>query len=74
MDDHEMRNMILSELIDKMHDRLADKMFPPDPDKDDQPAVTAVSPEAMAADKSVDMDHDVENPSDEELDLLLKDE
>lgn len=71
MEETDMRNMLLSELIDKMHSRMADKMFPPDPDKDDQPAVTAVSPEAMAEDKAVDKDEDVEEPTDEELDELL---
>lgn len=29
MNEHDMRNMLLSELIDKMHSRMADKMFPP---------------------------------------------
>lgn len=67
----DVRNMLLSELIDKMHSRMADKMFP-DPAKDDQPAVTAVSPEAMAEDKSVDVDGDVEEPTEEEIDAMLE--
>jgi len=72
-DNSDMRNMILSDLIDKMHGRMADKMFPPDPDLADQPAVTAVSPEAMAMDKAVDEDNDVEAcPTDEELDELMR--
>lgn len=84
MDD--MRNMLLTELIDKMHSRLADKMFPPDPSLDDQPAVTGivegpktaegvevpaeVSP-AVADEKSIDVDHDADL-TDEDLDELLK--
>ena len=71
MEDGDMRTALLMELIDSMHSRLADKMFPPDPSKDDQPAVTAVSPEAMAEDKSVDVDKDVEEPSDEEVEEML---
>jgi len=80
MDEHndDMRNMILSELIDKMHSRMADKMFPADPNSADQPAVTGASPTALEADKMVDADDDVEGPmvdaepTDEELDELLK--
>jgi hypothetical protein len=71
MDD--MRDMILSELIDKMHGRLADKMFPPDPSKDDQPAATGI-PESAAeeAEEKIDVDGDSTEPSDEELDEMLK--
>jgi hypothetical protein len=84
MDD--MRNMLLTELIDKMHSRMADKMFPPDPSLDDQPAVTGLNQEghtedgytipaetspAVAMEKSIDVDHDSEEPTDEELDELL---
>lgn len=87
MEETDMRNMLLSELIDGMHARLADKMFPPDPSKDDQPAVTGiVGPESEAAgqdipmveppavedEKSIDVDHDADEPTDEELDELLK--
>lgn len=78
MENYDMRNMILSELIDKMHGRMADKMFPPDPNADDQPAVTGASPTALKADKAVDEDGDVEGPmvdaepTDEELDEMLK--
>jgi len=42
MDKDMMRNGLLAELIDQMHGRLADKMFPPDPSKDDQPAATGI--------------------------------
>jgi len=51
MDEHndDMRNMILSELIDKMHGRMADKMFPPDPDKADQPAAAGITQEGTTA-------------------------
>jgi hypothetical protein len=71
MENSDMRNMLLSELIDRMHGRLADKMYPPMPEADDQPAVTAISPEAMAEDKSVDTDSDVEEPNDDEINELL---
>ena len=79
MDDtNDMRNMILSDLIDKMHSRMADKMFPADPNSMDQPAVTGASPTALADDKAIDADGDVEGPmvdtemTDEELDELMK--
>lgn len=72
MEDSDIRNALLMELIDKMHERLADKAFPPDPDKDDQPAVTAVAPLAAEAEKSVDTDKDADEPTDEELEELLK--
>jgi hypothetical protein len=71
MDD--VRNMLLTELIDKMHSRLADKMFPPDPSKDDQPAVTAIpESEAEEAEEEVDVDKDAVEPTDEEMDELLR--
>ncbi len=72
MDDtNDMRNMLLSELIDKMHTRMADKMFPPDPSMDDQPAATGIpGTEAAADEKMIDTDSD--SMSDEELDALMK--
>jgi len=87
MEDTGMRDMILTELIDKMHARLADKMFPPDPSKDDQPAVTGIDepqheamgeaipsvvPPAVADEKSIDVDHDANEPTDEEIDEMMK--
>jgi hypothetical protein len=88
MEDSGMRNMLLSELIDKMHSRLADKMFPPDPSHDDQPAATgltqdsttatgidiprALPNEAATDEKSIDTDHDADEPTDEEIDEMLK--
>jgi len=87
MEDHDMRNMLLTELIDKMHSRMADKMFPPDPSLDDQPAATGITEESKTAEgveiprelpseasvdeKSIDVDHDAE-PTDEEIDELMK--
>ena len=77
MEEVDMRNHLLSELIDRMHSRMADKMFPPDPNAADQPAVTGASPAALKADEAVDADNDVEGPmvdaepTDEELDELL---
>lgn len=49
MENSDMRNMLLSELIDKMHGRLADKMFPPDPSSTDQPAVEGITGEMPTA-------------------------
>ncbi len=83
MEDTDMRNMLLSELIDKMHGRLADKMFPteaipmPDADMADQPAAAMIpGTEAMKDEKSIDTDKDSlsnnDNISDEELDALMK--
>jgi hypothetical protein len=72
----DMRTMLLTELIDKMHSRMADKMFPPDPSKDDQPAATGIpESEAEEAEEEVDVDKDAVEmePSDEELDEMLKD-
>lgn len=87
MEDMDMRNMLLTELIDKMHTRMADKMFPPDPSMDDQPAVTGLTMEGQTEDgtmipaakspaadmeTSVDTDNDADEPSDDELDEMLK--
>ena len=74
MEETDIRNMLLSELIDKMHTRLADKMFPPDPSVADQPAATGIDrpgetaegfeipralPSAASVDeKSIDVDND----------------
>lgn len=50
MDKEMMRNGLLAELIDQMHGRLADKMFPqdsipmPDVSKTDEPAAAAPAP------------------------------
>lgn len=82
-----MRQSLLMELIDNMHGRLADKMFPPDPSKDDQPAVTGIvgpeheamgqdipmeNPPAVEDEKSIDTDKDADEPDDEDLDEMLK--
>lgn len=49
MEDSEMRHSLLMELIDKMHGRLADKMFPPDPSLTDTPAVEGITKDPMTA-------------------------
>jgi len=88
MEDNDMRSMLLMELIDKMHGRLADKMYPPDPSKDDQPAVTGITGDSHTAtgidiprdhdyvaaedEKSIDVDHDADEPTDEEIDEMMK--
>lgn len=68
----EMRNTILSELIDKMHGRLADKMYP-DPvahnmdesPKEDSPAAGHIE----AVDAPTGSDDDL---SDDDIDEILK--
>jgi hypothetical protein len=88
MDKDAMRQSLLMELIDNMHGRLADKMFPPDPSKDDQPAVTGLTQpgttatgieipraepnEAAVDEKSIDTDKDADEPSDEDLEEMMK--
>lgn len=73
MEENDMRQALLAELIDQMHERLANKMFPPDPAKDDQPAATGIpGSEAMADEKSIDTDKDADEMSDEELDEMMK--
>ncbi len=69
MDD--TRSMLLMELIDKMHGRMADKMFPPDPSKDDQPAATGI-PGTEAAKDEASIDTDGDAMTDEELDAMMK--
>jgi hypothetical protein len=48
-EDKDMRNMLLTELIDKMHGRMADKMFPPDPSLDDVPAAAGITQDGKTA-------------------------
>ncbi len=75
MDENDIRNALLGELIDKMHSRMADKMFPPDPDKTDMPAAAGIPmSEAMTDDKSADaMPEHGDDISDEDLDEMMKD-
>lgn len=80
MEDMDMRHALLAELIDNMHGRLADKMFPdsnaipmPDVNADDKPAATDIpGSEAMTDEKSIDVDHDATEPTDEELEEMMK--
>jgi len=88
MEDSDLRTSLLMELIDNMHGRLADKMFPPDPSKDDQPAVTGITQDSKTAEgidipralpneaamdeKSIDTDKDADDMSDEDLDEMMK--
>lgn len=72
MDENDMRNAILSDLIDKMHSRMADKMFP-DPDKMDEPAALPASPEATeACEDAKEMPNEDGDISDEDLDEMMK--
>ncbi len=69
----DMRQSLLIELIDSMHESLAKKAYPPEPDKDDQPAATGIpGSEAAADEKTIDKDNDAEEPSDEELSEMMK--
>lgn len=75
MDHSDMRNMILSELIDKMHGRMADKMFPSDPSLDDQPAVEGLTQDPTTA-EGVDIPAEnppaaEDEPTDDELTELM---
>lgn len=73
----DMRQSLLLELIDAMHGRQAEKMFPPNPDMDDQPAATGIpGSEAAKDEKMIDKDGDaelnMEEPSDDELEDMMK--
>jgi len=67
MDD--MRNMILSELIDKMHGRLADKMYPEQ--KAEEKTETDAPAETVAAESEAVAPADDEM-SDSDIDEILK--
>lgn len=75
MENSDMRNMLLSELIDKMHTRMADKMFPPDPSLEDQPAVEGLTQDPKTAEgmdiPAVNPPAAEDEPSDEDIDELL---
>lgn len=71
MDEHDMRNAMLMELIDKMHGRMADKAFP-DVDKTDAPAALPISETAKESDTaSLEMPNEDGDISDEELDEMM---
>lgn len=78
MEELDMRNMLLSELIDKMHSRLADKLYPPssavpmpDVDQSDKPAAADIpGTEAEKDEKKIDVDNDNE-PTDDEIEALI---
>lgn len=76
MQDSSMRNMLLSELIDNMHSRLADKMFPPDPSKEDQPAVEGIVGEMHTEDGApIPSEYPPaaeDEPTDEEIEEMMK--
>ncbi len=81
MEEMDMRHALLAELIDNMHGRLADKMFPmPDADKADEPAAAypkpGVSDTAEAACETaaepVENHGDEDEPTDEELSEMMK--
>ena len=79
MDKEAMRQSLLADLIDSMHGRLADKLYPsdvvpmPNPAADDKPAAAEIpGSEAAMDEKMVDVDHDAEDVSDEDLEEMLK--
>jgi hypothetical protein len=45
----DLRDQLLMELIDKMHGRMADKMFPPDPSHADEPAASGITQDSTTA-------------------------
>lgn len=70
----DLRQGLLMELIDNMHGRLADKMFPPDPAKMDEPAATGIpGTEAEGAcEEASEMPEHGDDISDEDLDEMMK--
>lgn len=52
MEEMDMRHALLAELIDKMHSRMADKMFPPNPDMASEPAATGIPGSEAATDEA----------------------
>jgi hypothetical protein len=86
MENSDVRNMLLSELIDNMHSRLADKMFPPEPELKTTPASGETIVDVSATDLAPvgapnPSDHGDDNgdahgldeePTDEELEEMLK--
>lgn len=75
-ENNDMRNMLLSELIDNMHSRLADKMFPPDPSLTDKPAVEGITMEGHTEDGvSIPSEYPPaaeDEPTDEEIEEMMK--
>jgi hypothetical protein len=49
----DMRTALLAELIDQMHQRLADKMFPPDVTRQDEPAATGIPGSEAKSDETM---------------------
>ena len=74
MDKDAMRQGLLMELIDSMHGRLADKMFPPNPDMASEPAASGIpASEAATATAEADkMPEHGDDMSDEDLDEMMK--
>lgn len=73
MDETNMRQSMLLELIDNMHGRMADKAYP----KEETPAELEVEDkEEASAEKPAEAEEpkaDVEEPTDEELETMMKD-
>jgi hypothetical protein len=79
MDKEMIRQGLLADLIDSMHGRLADKLYPsdvipmPNPAADDKPAAAEIpGSEAAVDEKMVDTDKDAEDMSDEDLEEMMK--
>lgn len=67
-DSDDMRNQILSELIDKMHGRMADKMYPEDKPPVEETVTAVLEPKDEKA-PEVDAEDEL---SDEDLAALTK--
>jgi len=67
MESNELRNQLLSELIGKMQDRLANKAYPDE--KKEEPVVAVVEETTAPAAEAVPADDDM---SDEDVEALMK--
>lgn len=74
MDEMDMRHALLAELIDNMHGRLADKMFPPNPDMTDKPAASGIpgSEAVEATEEAAEMPEHGDDMTDDDLDEMMK--
>jgi len=77
MQEHDMRNQILADLINKMHMRMADKMYPDDTHGDMEAAAAGMDAHDDASMPKTEtapiMEVESDEPSDEELDMMMKD-
>jgi hypothetical protein len=70
--DDSMRNMLLAELIDNMHSRLADKMFPSEIKTEDVQDEKGMPPTTVEDVTAVEPSDESGEPTDEELEEMMK--